>query len=182
MFGSPLLTFASSSAGWVADKFRDDLKSKAEQAQRRRALTLWLKPARLVDRYACLSELFFEIEDYRAAAAISEEAFPVADGTELAGWFRIQAAESHKVLGNFSRAAKLARRAIELNRRIGDPFDIAGSYNIYGLIQAEKTKPDLTGAMRALKKAISVIETIDLTICSRHRSEGIRNFHAACTK
>lgn len=158
--------------------FRNDARVKREQTERRRSLALWLDTARLVDRYACLSEVFFEIEDYRGAAAISEEAFPVADGTELAGWFRIQAAESHKVLGNFHRAAKLARKAIELNKRIGDPFDIAGSYNIYGLIHAEKTKPDLTRAIRALNKAISVIETIDLTKCTHHRREGVRNFHA----
>jgi tetratricopeptide (TPR) repeat protein len=82
------------------------------------------------------------------------------------------------VLGNFRRAVKLAREAIVLNKRIGDPFDIAGSYNIYGLIHAEKTKPDLTRAIPALKKAISVIETIDLTKCTDHRKERIRNFHA----
>lgn len=159
-------------------RFRNDSTTKIEDLERKRAIERWLQKARLVDRYSCLSEVFFEIEDYRSAAALSEEAFAVADGTELAGWFRIQAAEAHKILGNFGRAEKLARRAIELNKRIGDPFDVAGAYNISGLIQAEKTKPDLTRAKRALRNAIAVIETIDLNKCSSHRREGIRNFHA----
>ena len=158
--------------------FRNDVEVKSEEAARRRLNKMWLRPARLIDRYACLSEVFFEIEDYKAAAEISEEAFPTAHGTELSGWFHIQAAEAHKILGNFRRAAHFGRKAIRLNKRIGDPFDIAGSYNIYGLIQAEKTKPNLHAAKQALRKAISTIETIDLATCTRHRREGVRNFHA----
>lgn len=158
--------------------FHNDAKAKAEQVARTLSNQGWLQTARLVDRYACLSEVFFEIEDYKRAAEISEEAFRIARGSELAGWFRIQAAKANKILGNFVRAARFARKAIQLNKRIGDPFDVAGSYNIFGLIQAEKTKPDLRRAERALNKAISVIETIDLTKCTRHRREGVGNFHA----
>jgi tetratricopeptide (TPR) repeat protein len=159
-------------------RFRSKARASVDEAERRRSIKGWLQGTRLVDRYACLSEVFFEIEDYRRAADISQEAFKVAQGTELAGWFRIQAAEAHKILGNFGRATRFARQAIQLNRRIGDPFDVAGSYNIFGLIQTEKAKPDLTRAKRALKKAISVIQTIDLTKCTRQRCERIRNFHA----
>jgi tetratricopeptide (TPR) repeat protein len=163
-FGQPSLAIKSPSA--------------QQTLQRRHTLTAWGNNLSLVERYACLSELFFEIEDYQSVAKVSVEAFKCARGSERAGWFRIQAAEAFKIIGDFGKAERLAKEAIRLNKKIGDPFDIAGSYNIYGLIHTEKETPDLPRAVRALRRAAATAETIRLRNYPRHRREAITNFKA----
>jgi tetratricopeptide (TPR) repeat protein len=141
---------------------------------RRRIVERWSLRPRLVDRYACLSEVLFEIEDYHGALRLSRRALRSARGTELAGWFRIQIADALKILGRFAEAEAIVRDAIRINTRLGDLFDIAGAYNNYGVLLVEKKRPEPVRALRALHRALSVVDEVDLRACTRRRREALR--------
>jgi len=150
--------------------------SSALLKSRKSLVESWKNIPRLVDKYGSISELFFEIEDYRRAALISQEALRYARRTDLAGWFRIQASDALKVLGDFKKSEKYAEEAIPINIRLGDPFDIAGAYNSLGVFLVEKEHPEPRRGLKALQRAWSVIDALDLRSCTRHRRDAIRLF------
>ena len=151
---------------------RQVLPSKFKVA-RQRVINEWSSRPRLVDRYACVSELMFEIEDYRGALAVSRDALPHAKGTELAGWFRIQMADALKILGHFDEAEVIVRQAIRLNTKLGDPYDIAGAYNNLGVLLIEKAVPEPRRALKPLERALATLDGVDMRRGTRRRREGL---------
>jgi tetratricopeptide (TPR) repeat protein len=141
---------------------------------RQRIIAEWAQGTRLVDRYACISELMFELDDFRGAYSISKRALEIARGTELAGWFRIQMADALKIMGQFAKAERLVRQAIRINNRLNDPYEIAGAYNNFGVFLTEKERPEPRRALPLLQRAVDACESVDLRKVDARRREGLK--------
>jgi tetratricopeptide (TPR) repeat protein len=159
------------SASWGGSPGGLGPTDKLTKSARLRTISDWAARPRVIDRFACMSELLFEIEDYVGALRVSAKALRKARGTELAGWFRIQMTNALKVLGRFDEAERVARRALRINTRRGDLFDIAGAYNSLGVLLVEKASPEPKRALLALQRALANLESIDMRTCDRRRRE-----------
>lgn len=142
--------------------------------RREHIITTWAQSTRLVDRYACISELMFELDDFRGAYSISKRALKIARGTELSGWFRIQMADALKIMGQFAEAERLVRQAIRINNRLNDPYEIAGAYNNFGVFLTEKKRPEPRLALPFLQRAVQASESVDLRKVDARRREGLK--------
>ncbi|MDB4913081.1 MAG: hypothetical protein JWM95_725 [Gemmatimonadetes bacterium] len=151
----------------------DSSTSDKQRRGREDAIERWGTLPRLIDRFAIMTEVLFEIEDYKSVVRLSRTAMLHAKGSELAGWFRIQMGEALRIVGRFSEAEKAARQAIRINSRLGDPFDIAGAYNLLGVILAERPRPDGRRARNATLHALRILDAVELRTCSLHMREAL---------
>jgi tetratricopeptide (TPR) repeat protein len=130
--------------------------SASLERKRRVVLRSWSNKLLRADRYAFISKLLIELEEYALSGEVSEKGFRVGENNR-AGWFKNQAAFAMRMVGDFRRLARFANEAVRYNQQ-SNPLGLAMAYNLLGLSKLEKPKSEPRKATPWFRKAIAVLQ------------------------
>jgi tetratricopeptide (TPR) repeat protein len=131
--------------------------SASLERERRVVLRSWSSELSLADRYAFISKLLIELEEYALSGEVSEKGFRVGK-INRAGWFKNQTAFAMRMVGDFRRFARFANEAVRHNRIQSNSLGLAMAYNLLGLSKLEKPKSEPRKATPWFRKAIAVLQ------------------------
>jgi len=137
---------------------------------------LWRGILTWEDRCAGISELMFDLEQYRVAAQVALLGYRKCRHGERASWFLAQAADAYKILGDTPAALTHAKRALAAAKR--DLWDSALALNVRGLAYLEQHKTNPARALPFFRRAAKAIST---ALRQRHppeTGERMRSFAA----
>lgn len=132
----------------------------------------WCQSLSRADRYACVSKLFIDLEEYELSVETAEKGFLVAE-TSRAGWFKNQSAFAMRMVGDFRKFTKLANEAVRYNRAASDRLGLAMAYNLLGLSKLEKSRTEPKKATPVFRKAIAILQIKKVGLAST-RTESVQ--------
>lgn len=138
-----------------------DIPHNVSENDRFKVLHDWSKKLSISDRYACISKIFLELEEYTFAHEALEQGFNYGLNSSKGGWFKTQLAYSLRMIGDFNKMEQAANESIELNKAEANYFELANAYKILGLSMLEKASPNPTAAVKFFRDAISNLRKID---------------------
>lgn len=112
------------------------------------------------ERFACLAEICFAIEEYAEAAALAQRGLRTTRSLDLSALLRSVAANSLKVNGRFDEAAAILHPITRLPRTRVAPYEYAAAQNALGTVWMEREKYNAAKALRAFRSALSALEHV----------------------
>lgn len=139
------------------------IRSHAPHGQR--SVRGWSRGLSLTDRLACLSAIFTTLTEYHCAAELAEEGLKLAPHPTQATWFRVQATNAFRIIGDFEQAKRYGDEAWSLAGN--DPYRAAQAASALGLALLEKDTPEPHQAAEWFERGLALLASGE-----RRASEG----------
>lgn len=124
-------------------------------AARERIVREWSQSLSWVDRLACIAAAFYLVEEYRACVEVAREGASLTREPAQVGRLLMEASNALRIIGDFSEAEALARKAVSVAG--ADPYRRAIARNALGLILLEKTEPEPARAAKAFEQSLRIL-------------------------
>jgi tetratricopeptide (TPR) repeat protein len=137
---------------------------------------LWRGHLTVADRYAALSRLMIDLEEYHSAAETAQLGYRKCRNSDRASWFLTQASVAQKLLAKTHGAIANAKAASRIARRKNSLFDLAAALRAEGDAHLEGYKSDPRRALSLFRRSEKIIPIALKRSQSQEMSERTRSF------